>query len=243
MSNISDPCHIWMSPVTCERVMSHVNAACLVTTIHAIFGWFMSRMNESCHAWASHVPYECVISRMDVACHVWMIHVMYEWFMSYMNDSCHVRTNHVTYECVMSRIHTACHSRIWMIHHLWSHMKDSSVTYDWDEWVHVRMSHVPSRWACASRNGKKGCTSRRSRHNEHVRLEITKKDVRLGGGVTRVLFRSSRHACEWNVSTHDSEWVLFRREMKVFVKWLATHCNTPQNTATHRNTSQRTATQ
>ena len=231
---MNESCHVWMNHVTYECSMSHHNDSCHIWMIHVTYEWVLSRVSESCSIWMCHITYECGVSCMNDSCYVCMIHVTYD-------DLCHVRTNHVTYECVVSRIYTACHSRIWMIHHLWSHLNNSSVTYDWDEWVHVRMSHVQSRWACASRNRKKGCTSRRSRHNEHLRLEITKKDVRLWGGVTRVLFRSSRHAWEWNVSTHES--VLLRLEMKDFVKWLATHCNTPQNTATHRNTPQRTAVQ
>jgi len=63
-------CHIWLSRVTYEWVMSH--------------------MNESRHIWMSHVTYEWVMSRMTESYHIWMSHVTYEWVMSHMNESCHL---------------------------------------------------------------------------------------------------------------------------------------------------------
>ena len=41
---IRESCHVWMSHVTCELVVSH--------------------MNESCHIWVSHVTHEWVMSRI-----------------------------------------------------------------------------------------------------------------------------------------------------------------------------------
>ena len=62
---MNESCHIWMSHVTYERVMSH--------------------MNESCHIWMSHVKYESVMSHMNESC------LTYKWVMSHMNvwnESC-----------------------------------------------------------------------------------------------------------------------------------------------------------
>ena len=82
-----ESCHIRMSHVTCE--------------------WVMSRMNGSRHIWnagsrvshvtlMSHVRYEWVMSRMNTGSHV--DHVTYEWVMSHMHAS------HVTNWRVMSHI-------------------------------------------------------------------------------------------------------------------------------------------
>ena len=48
-STYDESCHIWMSHVTYEWVMSH--------------------MNESCHIWMSHVTYEQLLPHMHNACH------------------------------------------------------------------------------------------------------------------------------------------------------------------------------
>ena len=74
---MNESCHIWMSHVTYEWVMSH--------------------MNESCHIWTSHVPFEWVMSQMNESCHIWTSHVTYEWVMSHMNES-----RHGTYDEVAS---------------------------------------------------------------------------------------------------------------------------------------------
>jgi len=130
------PCHIWMSHVTYECVMSHVRMS------HVTYEWVMSHMNESCHIWMSRVRYEWVMSHMNASFHVWMSHVMYEWVMSRMNESCYIRNlthmnmnescgagakaeamhvctwtrpsmrSNVIYEEAMSRMNESCHIRI-----------------------------------------------------------------------------------------------------------------------------------
>ena len=59
--HVNESCHIWMSHVTCEWVMSH--------------------MNESCHIWMSHVTYEWVTS------HIWMTaagtHIAHKYIHTY----------------------------------------------------------------------------------------------------------------------------------------------------------------
>ena len=58
-SCMDESCHVWMSHVTCERVMSHIN--------------------ESCHIWMCHVS-------RDVS-HIWTHHVLYEPVMSHHKAS------------------------------------------------------------------------------------------------------------------------------------------------------------
>jgi len=130
MSHTNEPCHIRMSHVTYEWVMSHIWMS------HVTYEWVMS------HIWMSHVTYEWVMS------HIWMSHVTYEWVMSdmmshatdesvtsHMNASRHIWKSHVTYEWVMSHTHGANGETpvgwvdIWMnaSRHIWIR----HVTYEW----------------------------------------------------------------------------------------------------------------
>jgi len=81
MSYVNESCHIYMSHVTYESVIT--------------CEWVMSHRNESCHLWMSLVTQ---IFAADVAanksCYIGMSHVTYEWVMSHMNES--------WYEWVMS---------------------------------------------------------------------------------------------------------------------------------------------
>ena len=96
-------CHIWMSHVTFEWVMSYTRLTFLVDCIsrggHAhIHTHTHNRtlssynINESCHIWMRHFTYEWVTSHMNESRHIWMSHVTYEWVTSHMNESCHVRS-------------------------------------------------------------------------------------------------------------------------------------------------------
>jgi len=88
---VHEPCHICMSHVTYEWVMSHVNGSCY---IHAGFARHLSLhvkyVQESWHVCMSHVTYEWVMSRMNESCHVWMSHVTYEWVMSHTCRICSI---------------------------------------------------------------------------------------------------------------------------------------------------------
>ena len=59
---MNESCHMWMSHVTYE--------------------WVMSYMNESCHIWMSHGTCEWVMSHIAASCHIWMCQVTYQWVMS-----------------------------------------------------------------------------------------------------------------------------------------------------------------
>jgi len=83
MSYTNESCHIRMSHITNERVMSH--------------------MKKSCHGWMNHVTYGWVTSHLNKSRHI------YEWVMSHMNESCHIWMNHVTYERVMPHMNKSCH--------------------------------------------------------------------------------------------------------------------------------------
>jgi len=105
---IKESCHIWMSHVIYEWVMSHMNESCqthkwVMSHTHPTaktLGVCMSpvsHMNRSCHTWMIHVTH------MHKSCHIRMSHVTYEWVMPHMNVSCHKWLSHVTHEWVVSR--------------------------------------------------------------------------------------------------------------------------------------------
>jgi len=104
-----EACHIWMSHVTYEWVVSQMNESFHIWMSHVTYEWVMSHMNESCHIWMSRVTYEWVISHMNEACHIWMSHVTYEWVMSHMDKSRHIRMSFITYEWAMSCRNEPCH--------------------------------------------------------------------------------------------------------------------------------------
>ena len=127
---MNESCHIWMSHVTYEQVMSQTN--------------------ESCHSWmshlvtkkpyphqTSHVTYESVMSHMNESCHIWMSRVTYEWVVSRINESCHACTGHVTYH--MLRAWWCCSSVSHVIRK-WDMSWINKSCYVWIE--SCRISHV-----------------------------------------------------------------------------------------------------
>ena len=100
---MNEPCHIWISHIIHEGVMSHMHESCHIWMRHVAYEWGMSPMKESCpHIWISHftvrswwvagVTYNRVLSHgnesyyiMNESCHT------YEWVMS------HIWTSHVTH--------------------------------------------------------------------------------------------------------------------------------------------------
>jgi len=74
---MNEACHIWMSHVTCESVMSHMNQSCLA------YEWVTSHMNQSCHNWMRHVTYEWATAQMKESCHIWMSHVVTYVYFTY----------------------------------------------------------------------------------------------------------------------------------------------------------------
>jgi len=138
-------CHIWMSHVTSEWVISRMNESRRTYQLvmshiwmsHVTHIWMshvthIRHMNGSPHLWMSHVTYECVTSQTE-SCHTYMskprdTHTTYDWEVLY------IWMSHVTYECVTS--HTeSCHT----------HMNESHDTHTTYEWVmsHMNASH---RW-------------------------------------------------------------------------------------------------
>jgi len=134
--------HIWISHVTYEWVLSHMNESCHIWMNHVQYEWVMSHMNESYHAWMSHVPYtrEWSTNPKGVAI------VTYEQVMSHMNESCHIWVmSHINDSCCIWMGHVPCEScPIWVMSH--THLQRStnlqrvaSVTH---ERVMSHMSHV-----------------------------------------------------------------------------------------------------
>ena len=140
-------CHIWMSHVTYEWAMSHMNEPCHIWMNHVMYEWGISHKNVTCHLGMSRVTYEGVMSLMKEACHIWRRHVPYEWVMSHMKELSHtwisISMNDVTYEWVMSHINEPC--PISMSHVLYERVKPHMNTHI-NEWCHIWMSHVPYQW-------------------------------------------------------------------------------------------------
>jgi len=86
---MNESCHIWMSHVIHEWVVSHMNESCHTWMSRVTYEWVMSYMNESCHIWMSHVIHECLVwiwmrhIAYIQSCHIWMSHVA-------CNESCHI---------------------------------------------------------------------------------------------------------------------------------------------------------
>jgi len=149
-------CHTWMSDVTYEWDMSHLNGTCHIWMSHVTSEWVMSHeftrewvmthLNESRHIWVSHVTHERVISHTQISREeplaspqdMWISHVICEWVMSHMSESCRTWTSHVTHSA-WARKNTSRHDvtckwcHIWMSHvtHEWvmSHMNESCLTF------------------------------------------------------------------------------------------------------------------
>jgi len=135
---MNESCHIWMSHVTYEWIMSHMNESCHTWMSHVTYEWVMPHINEPCHAWMSHVTYEWVMSHMNESCHTWMSHMTYEWVMPHMNESCHTWMSHVTYRRVMSHIVTDINKL-----QDWCKQRDSAMC----DMTHSHTSHVTYEWA------------------------------------------------------------------------------------------------
>jgi len=144
MSHMNESCHIWMSHVTYEWVMSHMNESSIAVCIfkcHAFhiyncrallkikYQWWLFKFPFSgerlCHTWMRHVTHWWGTLHMNGACHIWMSHVTYESVIAHH----YIVLSHLTLRWVMSHMNEACH--IWMRH----------VTYEW-VMSHIWMSHV-----------------------------------------------------------------------------------------------------
>ena len=64
-----------------QIVMSHINVSCHVWMSHVTYEWVMSHMIESCHIQMVYMNErtQIVMSHMNEPYHIWMIHVTYEW--------------------------------------------------------------------------------------------------------------------------------------------------------------------
>jgi len=116
-----------------------MNKSCHVWISRVIYQWVMSRMNESCHTWLSHIPHEWVMSHMNESYPIFMskvtyeIHLTHEWVITHMNESYHIWISCVTCECA---------SHIWMSHvkYKWGMLYvNESCRSNTNEWV---MSHM-----------------------------------------------------------------------------------------------------
>ena len=61
------------------HIMPHMNESCHIQMSRVAYDWVMSRVDESCHIGTSHGTYEGVMSRVNESCHIWMSQVTYKW--------------------------------------------------------------------------------------------------------------------------------------------------------------------
>jgi len=90
MSHDSFPCDIPSCHVWINRVAYASSPLQVAHKGHVTCEWVVSCMNASCHIWMRHYMCEWVMSCMDESCHMWMRHFICEWVMSLTHESCHV---------------------------------------------------------------------------------------------------------------------------------------------------------
>jgi len=162
-------CHIWMSHITYEWVMSRMresrhdkaygNVAPLFECVlyhgwdvwQRTYEWVMSHTNESCHMWMRPVTYEChgFWRRSAVA------RAPSNTRMSHVNESCHICLSHVQYEWAKSHMNESCH--IWM-----SRVPFECVMSHMNEWCHICMSHGTYAWVMSYMNESRDSIWKRS---------------------------------------------------------------------------------
>ena len=147
MSHTNESCHIWMSHVAHEGVMSHMSQLQRLMQ----YEWVMSQIwvrhvthiHESCHIWMSHVTH------MNESCQIGKSHITYEWVMSHMYES--VTHEWVTLHVIESRYMLRIIRRArrgggrWII----SHIRMSHGTYEW-VMSHIWRSHVAHEWVMSN---------------------------------------------------------------------------------------------
>jgi len=139
---------VWMSHVTHERVLLHINESCHTWMSHVTYGWVMSYMNESCHINES--CHKQVVSYINASCHAWMCHATSSliWHDSYtaryntlQPTATHIHTYMHTHGWVMSRYHWHVNKNvtrhIWMNHVTYKYVVSHRITS-----CHAWMSHV-----------------------------------------------------------------------------------------------------
>jgi len=112
---MNESCHIWMSHVTYEWVMSHMHKSCHTCINRVSCECVVSHMNESCPIWLSHATQEWVTSYMYEGRHIRMSHVVYEWIVPHISESRQICMSQVTYEC-------EAHANPHVNHMSWVHM-------------------------------------------------------------------------------------------------------------------------
>jgi len=98
----------WLSQVTCDWVMSHVNESSCTWMSHVTRAWVMSNARALTHhaivALVAHWVIEWVILCVIESCHMSMCRVASEWVMSHVNLMSNTRAAHCN-----TLQHTATH--------------------------------------------------------------------------------------------------------------------------------------
>ena len=106
---MNESCHIWMSHVTYEWVMSHMNESCHIWMSHVTYEWVMSHMNESLHMNEScqYTNENCVAFRCGQCC------------VTVICERQHSRHHTLTHYCHTTLSTTECDTTL--SHHTLSH--------------------------------------------------------------------------------------------------------------------------
>jgi len=126
-----ESCHMWMSHVTYEWVMSHVwmsHVTYMNESRHS-YEWVMSHiwMSPATYEWV--MPHMNIMSPMNASCRIWISHATHmdesrhmllhydthEWIshtgiLPHTNESCHIR---------MSHVNESCRTHEWVMSHIW----------------------------------------------------------------------------------------------------------------------------
>jgi len=124
--DVSNQCHTWMSHVTCEWVMSHMNESCHVWMSHVTYDWIMSHMNESCCVCTrlfqtkgdmadlyvirlNNLRHDSFVCDMTYSYVLWLIYMWHDSFVCDMTHSCVpwlIHMWHASFICDMTHYHT-----------------------------------------------------------------------------------------------------------------------------------------
>jgi len=125
---------------------------------HVTYEWVMSHMNESCHIWMSHVTCEYVKSKSPIfirtVCTLWWVMAYSDvWRGSFICVTWLIRMCDMTHSYVWLDLRwllcvwvdVSCHTYEWVASHIWmsrvTHVDESCHTYGW-VMSHIWMSHV-----------------------------------------------------------------------------------------------------
>ena len=128
--------HTWMSHVTYECAMSHMNESCLIDFLYPSNHHSLSRPPEPLSAVSVYHTWQSAMSHVNKSCRILMRHVTYDCITSYMNESCpadsfdpsHIHSLPLPQYFPGPSLHGTCVKELW---HIWrSHGTYQGITYE-----------------------------------------------------------------------------------------------------------------